>query len=195
MSAAVTSSNEKGNDRIWTELGYSRATSGAEAHPCSFVCVSGTGREKGQSTFSPGLQLGRLPIPPYVLTVATDDACVLVTLLTLRVCMVEYRKCYPNGQALPQSVTTLEEKLRNKMKYWHFCSCSGKDLKSPSSQMVVLFDRSSTSVVILAEVCLYLCIYTCIRIYKYIYVYVQLYCNIIFFFCTVLPYLEKQRSN
>ena len=34
------------------------------------------GREKGQSMFfSPGLKLGRLPMSPYVVTVATDDAC------------------------------------------------------------------------------------------------------------------------
>lgn len=101
------------------------------------------------------------------MTVATDDACVLVTVLALRICTVEYRKCYPNGPAPPKSVMT-EERLTSKMEYWHFCSGFGKDLKFLPSGMVVPFDRSSTSVVILA-VCLYLCIYTFMHIQIYIY--------------------------
>lgn len=99
MSAAVTSNSEKGNDRIWTELGYSRATSGAEVHPCSVVCVSNMGWEKMQSIFSPGLQLGRLPVSPYAVTVTTGEACA---------CHTTYTKGLYNGiqKVLPKCAGT-----------------------------------------------------------------------------------------
>lgn len=56
----------------------------------------------------------------------------------------------PKCADTPVKVMTLEERLRSKIKYRHFCS--RLDLKSPS-EMVVPFDRSSTNVVILAGVC------------------------------------------
>lgn len=82
-----------------------------------------------------------------------------------------YSRIHPSVHA-HESVMTLEERLRSKMKYCISVPVCGMILNPHHQQ------------------CLY--IYTHKHIYKYTHMF---NCTCIFFSCTVLPQLEKQMSN